>query len=52
MSKFGAWLATILTTEDADREPGHCKCPDCNGSGIDKHDFDCVRCGGEGIVDE
>jgi DnaJ-class molecular chaperone len=27
-------------------------CPDCKGAGIDKHDFDCRRCAGEGVIDE
>lgn len=27
-------------------------CPDCKGRGTDKYGFDCVRCGGEGTVDE
>lgn len=27
-------------------------CPDCKGKCTDKHGFDCVRCAGEGVVDE
>jgi hypothetical protein len=27
-------------------------CPDCKGRCQDKHGFDCVRCAGEGVVDE
>ena len=27
-------------------------CPDCKGKCQDKHGFDCVRCAGEGVVDE
>lgn len=33
----------------ADRDP---ICPDCKGKCQDRHGFDCVRCGGEGMVDE
>lgn len=28
------------------------RCPDCRGKCVDKHGFDCVRCAGEGVVDE
>lgn len=28
------------------------KCPDCKGKCVDRHGFDCVRCMGEGHVDE
>lgn len=27
-------------------------CPDCKGRGVDKYDFDCRRCLGEGAIDE
>jgi ribosomal protein L37AE/L43A len=34
--------------EEAQSKP----CPDCRGKCVDRHGFDCVRCGAEGIVDE